>query len=218
MLVKFGNKIVKFGDKLVSFTAGEVTPEGIIFLTAYDAGYTKITAHASANDILFEVFEPTTELTLTNFTVCDGHGSQYGYGTKETTQKIVDKIFYNTITQDKSDLTTWQVAASDFTLTNVDTSDKEDDYYIHNYSLSTSLTLTPGNRYFIPVIGNNSNGSSENIIYYNTETPTRKKTTICIDYTTYGDEYFDADNIASYAVDKTLSNNGYALKLNGDNV
>lgn len=213
MLLKFNGNIILVNGKPLGYE--KPAGEGIIFLDSYSAGYVKTASLASNYDIFFEIFEPNEELTLTEFTVCDGHSTQYGYSSTQSDKpKIIDKIFCNNLSDAKDDLTTWAAAASDFTLENMDTGDKEGSYYIHHYVLDTPLVMTPGKRYFIPVIGNNSS-STENVIKYSSESPTRTKTTICVAYT---DDYFTADNIAAYTVDKVLTGTGFALKLNGTNV
>ena len=222
MLLKFGNSLLKFGSSLVDFSEETIDPEGITFLTSYDAGYQKIESYIGEGAnyrIPFRVLEPDTDIVLETFTVCDGHSSQYGYDSSvSSTPKIVDTIFYNKLSDTYTDLSTWKTAASDFTLSNMGSGDKEDDYYIHTYTLSSSITLKRGYRYFIPCIGNNSK-EAENLIVYTTSSPTVTARYVLVNYDGI-DDYFTAANIASYGYGVFTRYDGQhiALKLNGENV
>lgn len=140
-----------------------VDPTPFIALTNITLGHTKNVGNLvpmattfGANGILYQKVTPQMDITIKSVWVFDYHSSQ---------NPALLSLFI--LDEDLNSLTSVNVP----TLTNAGTSEKIGKYYVHKYAFSTPITLQEGKGYWMPAIGNCSNGTSEWAIQYTAADP-----------------------------------------------
>src|SRR5690554_113754 len=140
-----------------------VAPTPFLALTNITLGHTKNVGNLvpaattfGANGILYQKLIPQMDITIKSVWVLDYHSSQ---------NAALLSLFI--LDEDLNSLTSVNVP----TLTNAGTSEKIGNYYVHKYAFSTPITLQEGKGYWMPAIGNCSNGTSEWAIQYTAADP-----------------------------------------------
>jgi hypothetical protein len=140
-----------------------VAPTPFVALTNITLGHTKNVGNLvpaattfGANGILYQKVIPQMDITIKSVWVLDYHSSQ---------NAALLSLFI--LDEDLNSITSVNVP----TLTNAGTSEKIGNYYVHKYAFSTPITLQEGKGYWMPAIGNCSNGTSEWAIQYTAADP-----------------------------------------------
>lgn len=109
-----------------------------------------------ANGILYQKVIPNLDISISSVWILDYHSSQ---------NANLPAFFI--LDSDLNTITSVNVPA----LTNAGTSEKIGNYYVHKYFFSTPITLQEGQHYWVPAIGNCSDGTSEWAIQYTAADP-----------------------------------------------
>lgn len=140
-----------------------VAPTPFVALTNITLGHTKNVGNLvpaattfGADGILYQKVIPQMDITIKSVWVLDYHSSQ---------NAALLSLFI--LDEDLNSITSVNVP----TLTNAGTSEKIGNYYVHKYAFSTPITLQEGKGYWMPAIGNCSNGTSEWAIQYTAADP-----------------------------------------------